>query len=70
MPARLPSPVHPPPLPILSASVQIGGPLTYVTASTHCKRFVGLTVDHVLLNLARVTRIDIDGITALEVRAP
>jgi hypothetical protein len=49
---------------------KIGGPLTYVTASTHCKRFVGLAVDHVLINLSRAIRIDIDGITALEVERP
>jgi MFS superfamily sulfate permease-like transporter len=46
---------------------KIGGPLTYVTASTHCKRFAEITVDHVLLNLSRVNEIDIDGIAALEV---
>ncbi len=46
---------------------KIGGPLTYVTASTHCKRFDNITVDHVLLNLSHVTRIDLDGIAALEV---
>jgi MFS superfamily sulfate permease-like transporter len=46
---------------------KIGGPLTYVTASTHCKRFADISVDHVLLNLSHVTRIDLDGIAALEV---
>jgi MFS superfamily sulfate permease-like transporter len=46
---------------------KIGGPLTYVTASTHCKRFADISVDYVLLNLSRVTEIDIDGIAALEV---
>jgi hypothetical protein len=46
---------------------KIGGPLTYVTASTHCKRFADIAVDHVLLNLSHVTRIDLDGIAALEV---
>jgi len=45
---------------------KIGGPLTYVTASTHCKRFADIAVDHVLLNLSRVTEIDIDGVAALE----
>jgi MFS superfamily sulfate permease-like transporter len=48
---------------------KIGGPLTYVTASTHCKRFADISVDHVLLNLSHVTRIDLDGIAALEVAA-
>ncbi len=48
---------------------KIGGPLTYVTASTHCKRFADIAVDYVLLNLSRVTEIDIDGIAALEVAA-
>lgn len=46
---------------------KIGGPLTYVSASTHCKRFLALSVDHVLLNLSHVTRIDVDGIEALQV---
>ncbi len=46
---------------------KIEGPLTYLTASTHCKRFADVAVDHVLLNLSRVTRIDLDGIEALEV---
>ncbi len=48
---------------------KIGGPLTYVTASTHCKRFADIAVDYVLLNLSRVTEIDIDGVAALEVAA-
>ena len=47
---------------------KIGGPLTYVTASAHCKRFLDLAVDRVLINLSHVTRIDHDGIAALEVR--
>ena len=46
---------------------KIGGPLTYVTASAHCKRFLDLAVDRVLINLSHVTRIDHDGIAALEV---
>mmetsp|Transcript_60029 Transcript_60029/g.125561 ORF Transcript_60029/g.125561 Transcript_60029/m.125561 type:complete len:200 (-) Transcript_60029:140-739(-) len=45
---------------------KIGGPLTYVTASAHCKRFLDLAVDRVLINLSHVTRIDHDGIAALE----
>ena len=32
------------------------------------QRFTDLSVDHVLLNLSRVTRIDVDGIEALQVR--
>jgi MFS superfamily sulfate permease-like transporter len=47
---------------------KIGGPLTYVTASAHCKRFLDLAVDRVLINLSHVTRIDHDGIAALEVK--
>jgi hypothetical protein len=46
---------------------KIGGPLTYVTASAHCKRFLDLAVDRVLINLSHVTRIDHDGMAALEV---
>jgi hypothetical protein len=49
---------------------KIGGPLTYVSASTHCKRFAGLAVDHVLLNLSHVTRIDVDGIAELQASPP
>ena len=48
---------------------KIGGPLTYVTASTHTKRFLDLAVDRVLINLSHVTRIDHDGIAALEVES-
>ena len=34
------------------------------------QRFMDLAVDHVLLNLSHVTRIDVDGIEALQVCAP
>ncbi len=45
------------------------GPLTALSGPTHCKRLAGVAVDRVLLNLSHVTRIDLDGVKALEVRS-
>eukprot|EP00292_Cryptomonas_paramecium_P004330 CAMPEP_0113694668 /NCGR_PEP_ID=MMETSP0038_2-20120614/20435_1 /TAXON_ID=2898 /ORGANISM="Cryptomonas paramecium" /LENGTH=651 /DNA_ID=CAMNT_0000617051 /DNA_START=29 /DNA_END=1984 /DNA_ORIENTATION=- /assembly_acc=CAM_ASM_000170 len=45
---------------------KLGGPMNYLTASTHINRFADLAVDYVLFNLRHVTEIDVDGITALD----
>mmetsp|Transcript_46829 Transcript_46829/g.124591 ORF Transcript_46829/g.124591 Transcript_46829/m.124591 type:complete len:651 (-) Transcript_46829:158-2110(-) len=45
---------------------KMAGTLTCITASTHVRRFEEAAVDRVLLNLSRVTRIDVDGLAALE----